>query len=299
MKGIITEIQRFSLKDGPGIRTTVFFKGCNMRCDWCHNPETLDRAAQLLFYPSRCIACGRCFRVCPTGAHQMAGDRHVLDRSLCTNCGRCAEVCFAEALVMAGKEMTVDAVMHEVRQDLIYYQESGGGVTLSGGEVLCQDDFALALIEACRGDQIPVAIETNLFTSVDPLLRIAAKTDLVMFDIKLIDPDEHRRRTCADNALILKNAQALADTGVDLIVRTPLIPGVTDSAANIGAIAGFVAGLPHVLYYELLNFNPLGAAKYAGLGLDNPYADARPLSQAALEDLAGVASAKGVQVRGC
>ena len=128
MKGIITEIQRFSLKDGPGIRTTVFFKGCNMRCAWCHNPETLEAAAQLLFYPSRCIACGRCFQVCPVQAHRMEGDRHVLDRSLCTDCGRCAEACYAGALVMAGQKMTVDSVMHEVLQDVIYYRESGGEI---------------------------------------------------------------------------------------------------------------------------------------------------------------------------
>ena len=150
MKTLVTDIQRFSLSDGDGIRTTVFLKGCNMRCGWCHNPETISRGAELMLYRQRCIGCGRCYEICPVGAHKLVDGEHVIDRSLCTSCGKCAEACYAEALAMCGKEMTVEEVLAEVIQDKAYYDNSGGGVTISGGEVLCSLDFATALARACR-----------------------------------------------------------------------------------------------------------------------------------------------------
>lgn len=273
MKHLITDIQRFSLRDGPGIRTTVFFKGCNMRCSWCHNPETLSFHRELLFYPAKCIGCGKCFAACPTGARTAAG----IDRAKCAACGACAEVCYAQALTMSGKEMSVEEIMEEILQDQAYYTASGGGVTLSGGEVLCRSDFALALTEACQQQGISVALETNLSQPWDKVAALLTKVDLVMADLKLMDDTAHRQHTGISNAQVLENLRRLEKP---LILRTPLIPGVTATEENLVAIGSFAATLPTLVCYEILNFNPLGGNKYDSLSKDNPFATARPYTEA-------------------
>lgn len=294
--GRITEVQRFSLTDGPGIRTTVFFKGCNMRCAWCHNPETVHAGNELMVWPERCIGCGHCVPVCPSGAHFVRDGAVGFDRDKCVNCGRCAEVCFPGAMTMAAKEMSVAQVMAEIVQDRAYYLDSDGGVTLSGGEVFCQPEFAGALISACCEENIPVAAETNLnweFAAMRPMLE---KLSLVMFDLKIVSPDAHQKWTGTDNALILANIRELDSLGIPLIGRTPLIPGVTDGAENIVAVAAELAGLKNLVRYELLNFNPLGASKYRALGVRDGFASARPLGKERLDELTAAASASGVQV---
>ncbi len=198
---------------------------------------------------------------------------------------------------MAGTAMTVDEVMREIRQDRIYYTESGGGVTLSGGEILCQPAFALALAGACRAEGVSVALETNLNAPAASVAELASKAELVLFDIKLIDPGAHHAATGADLTPVLENARLLAEMGIDLIVRTPLIPGVTDHTENVAGIAAFAARLASVRYYELLNFNPLGAAKYASLGLPYAFKDCRPLPPEKLSHLKAVAEAAGVTVK--
>ena len=285
MKTLITDIQRFSLNDGPGIRTTVFFKGCNMRCAWCHNPETLSNERELMFYPDKCIGCGKCFGVCPSGAQRTEGGIHVVDRSQCIACGKCAEVCYAEALTMIGREMTVEQIMAEIVQDKAYYEASGGGVTLSGGEVLCHADFALSLARACRAEGIPVAIETNLSFPYEHIKPLLSEVDLVMADLKLFDDEAHKQYVGVSNKNTLDN---LARVGKPLIVRTPLIPEVTDTKENLRAIGEFLAGLDNLLCYQLLNFNPLGASKYRGLDAENPFRDARPLSDERLREISAL-----------
>ena len=281
MKSLITDIQRFSLNDGPGIRTTVFFKGCNMHCTWCHNPETLSFERDLLFYPNKCIHCGKCFGACPAHAHQIVDGKHVINRSLCIRCGKCAEICYAQALTMSGKEMTVDEIMAEIRQDQPYYKTSGGGVTLSGGEVLCHVEFATEIARACKADGIHVALETNLSQPLERIAPLLAEVDLVMADCKLFNDSMHRKYTGISNETVLESLKAIQN--IPMIVRTPLIPGVTDTEENLRAIAAFLAGKANLKYYELLNFNPLGSAKYAGLDADNAFADARPYSREQLE----------------
>ncbi len=293
MYGMITDIQRFSLNDGPGIRTTVFLKGCNLHCAWCHNPETIRKKNELMVYPANCIGCGHCVPVCPSGARSIAAGVLQFDRSRCTACGACAAVCFPGALKMAGRSVSVEEVMGEILQDHAYYADSGGGVTLSGGELFCQAEFADALIDACRKEKIPVAVETNLnwqFESVRPILE---KLDLIMFDVKIFDYVEHKRWTGVENAELLDNARRLDTLNRPLIARTPLIPGATDSAENIRAIAGFLRNFRNLRCYELLNFNPLGESKYRALEEKNPFVSARPLKPEALTRLRGAAESVG------
>ncbi len=280
MNGTITNIQRFSLHDGDGIRTTVFLRGCNMRCAWCHNPETLEERGRPLFYARKCIGCGHYLAACPTGARKMN-----FQQPPCIGCGKCAQVCYPGAIEMAGKTVSTEEIMDEIRQDALYYRYSGGGVTFSGGEALCQRDFVAELAARCRAEGIETAVETNLMHRWEDIAPVLKEMSLIMADIKLMDGEAHRKWTGVGNERILENARRLGEMGVPIIFRTPLIPGATDGAENLRAIARFVSRIPGVRCYELLNFNPLGADKYAALGRENPFRDARPLSG---EKLAGI-----------
>ncbi len=271
--GMITDIQRFSLNDGPGIRTTVFLKGCNMTCAWCHNPETLSGEPEILIYPGQCIGCGACVGFDPKKAMaELPPNRESLTL-------RAAEKCFSGALVIAGRSMCAQDVLREAEQDALYYANSGGGVTLSGGEVMAQPDFAREILALCREKGIPAAVETNLAYDFSLLACLLPLLDLVMADIKLMDGQRHRELTGIGNERILDNAKKLAASGMPYILRTPIIPGVNDNAWEIGRIAEFIAAhnKGNLLYYELLNFNPLGTSKYQSLNLENPFSSARPL----------------------
>lgn len=292
MNGQITNIQRFSLHDGDGIRSTVFLRGCNMRCAWCHNPETLSDSNRPLFYAGKCIGCGHCFTACPTGARARN-----FDPELCTGCGRCAESCYPEAIRMSTKVMSVEDVMAEVRQDKIYYDYSGGGVTFSGGEALCQAEFVSALCDACAAENIRTAVETNLLHSFDKISPVLKKMSLIMADIKLMDSEAHRKWAGVPNTLVLENARKLGTLGIPVIFRTPLIPGVTDSMENLKATAEFIAKIPNVRCYELLNFNPLGADKYTALRQENMFADTKPLAQTRLNEITAQLRGLGVEIK--
>ncbi|MEN6314828.1 MAG: glycyl-radical enzyme activating protein [Clostridiaceae bacterium] len=297
MDGIITDIQRFSLNDGPGIRTTVFFKGCSMRCAWCHNPETLSPVKDLHYYERNCIGCGKCAEVCGTGAHYFSGGKHIFDRSLCLNCGKCANACYPDALVISGRKMSVKDVMEEILQDKAYYLDSGGGVTLSGGEVLCQQEFAAELVYACHENGIEVGVETNLYKPFNEIEQFLGMVDLVMLDIKLFDNEQHKKWTGVENSMILENVKKLSELGKPIIVRTPLIIGVTDTDENLKYIAMFIQGIKGVLRYELLNFNPLGTSKYASLGKENMFGKTRPLPQKRLDEIIAMLSEYSVAVK--
>ncbi|MDR2657989.1 MAG: glycyl-radical enzyme activating protein [Oscillospiraceae bacterium] len=290
--GIVTEIQRFSLNDGPGIRTTVFLKGCDMRCAWCHNPETCETSRQMMIYPERCIGCGACVRFDEAKSRPgLPPPRELLQLGD-------ADGCFSGALRVAGHEMTASAVMEEIIQDCAYYETSGGGVTISGGEAMTQPDFVKELLTLCRERGVQGAVETNLAYSFDRLEALAGLIDLVMADIKIFDAASHRKWTGVSNERILQNVKSLRTLNVPVILRTPVIPGVNDNDEEITAISRYIAcHVPNLMYYELLNFNPLGDSKYRALGLDNPFAQTRPLPAEDIERLADAARSCGIPVR--
>lgn len=295
MKHLITDIQRFSLSDGPGIRTTVFFKGCNMHCTWCHNPETLSMDRDLMFYPAKCIGCGRCFSTCENGAHKIENGIHIIDRSLCTKCGKCAEKCYAEALTMSGKEMSVEQIMFEIRQDKAYYDASGGGVTLSGGEVLCHTDFALEIAKACHAEGISVAIETNLSLPYEKIEPFIKEVDLIMADLKIFDEETHKKYTGISNKTIIENIKRISHP--QMVIRTPLIEGVTAKEENLRSIAKLLSGKENLLYYQLLNFNPLGDSKYQSLNKTNDFSSLRPYTDEQMKAFGEMLSNTGIKIK--
>lgn len=285
MTANITNIQRFSLNDGPGIRTTVFFQGCNMHCTWCHNPETISAKPVLMHYENKCIGCGKCLEVCPQGAHKIVDGKHVIDREKCVNCGKCAETCFADALIMSSTPMTVEEVMKEIRQDKEYYETSGGGVTVSGGEATLHLQFINELADACHKEGIQIAIESNMTVPWHHMVDTLKKMDLIMCDMKLNQCVAHRQYTGVDNCMIFNNIGRASTLGIPVIVRTPLISGVTDSIENLKPIAEYMSKMNNILYYELLNFNPLGSSKREALDAQDDFKDTKPFSQSHLDEI--------------
>lgn len=261
MNGIVTDIQRFSTHDGPGIRTTVFLKGCNMHCFWCHNPETIQCKPQLRFDPSKCIGCGDCAAVCTRHGHEFTPEAHDLHRENCVACMACARTCYSGALQAVGKEMTVEELYGAIAEDEAFYRNSGGGVTLSGGEVSMQRDFAVEVLKKCKANGIHTAIESNLSMDWNYLAPLIDEVDLVMTDIKCMDDAQHMEATGVSLVRVLQNIAKLDEIGKPFIVRTPVIPDFNDSEDNITATAFMLKPFRHLQYYELLTYNPLGEEK--------------------------------------
>ncbi len=295
--GLVFDIRKFSLHDGPGIRTTVFLKGCGLRCLWCHNPESQSPRPELILYPERCIGCEACLAACPQGAIRRAEDgRLVTLTERCTRCGSCLAVCYAEARAIAGQEMTVEQVMAEVQRDAAFYEESGGGVTFSGGEPLAQADFLLGLLLACRARGLHTTLDTCGYASEATLHRVRPYVDLFLFDLKMMDDNRHRAATGVSNGPIQRNLRLLAEDGQRVIVRTPIIPGCTDDEPNIRQIGTFVStlGLTQV---DILPYHRLANDKYARLNRPNPLPDLAPLTDARLAEIKHTLENYGLQVR--
>ena len=267
LQGTIFNIQRYSTSDGPGVRTTVFLKGCTNLCAWCHNPESMRQAPQLQVHLDRCIGCGRCVATCPQGAQRLDDGSRDFDRGACVACGACATECFAGALEMCGRAMSVAEVVAEIVKDEPYYRHSGGGVTFSGGEPVLQTDFLRQLLVVCREHDLHTAVDTAGNYPWALLESLLPHLDLVLYDLKVLDPARHRRWVGNDGERIRDNLERLGAAGHPLIVRTPVVGGVNDDDAEIAGMARLLGRLDHLVYYELLPYHPLGDAKLQSFGL--------------------------------
>lgn len=266
---LVTNIQGYSIHDGPGIRTVVFLKGCPLRCKWCANPENLKDAVQIGFIQKLCTGCGRCLKTCRFQAI-IPGDGQRINRDACSCCGECVDTCYYKALVRYGNPLTAEEVFDKVRRDKMFYDSSDGGVTVSGGEPLMHPGFVYELFALCRKEKIHTCIETCGCVSQKALETVLPVTDLFYFDLKISDPEIHRQYTGTDNTLIRANARFLAGAEANILFRQPLIPGITDTDENIEGTAAFIRSLNRPdLALQLMPYHRMGLSKYAAL--DQPY----------------------------
>ena len=306
MTGIVFNIQRFSLHDGPGIRTTVFLKGCSLHCFWCHNPEGIALKPDIQFFAERCILCGGCVTACEHGANSILDNVLHFDRQRCTACGQCVDTCYAEARLRVGVEMTPAAVFEQILADRMYYAESGGGVTLSGGEPALQPAFAQEILARCQAEGIHTAIETAGNVPWSSLAALLPFTDLILMDLKQMDPAKHRAAVGVSNSRLLQNARRLAaETNLPILFRIPVIPGVNDSPEDVAAIAAYVRQLiearagrehPAPIRLDLLPFHRLAGDKYRSLDSDYRARDLTPPSKEKMLELAALVRECGVEM---
>ena len=300
LEGMIFDIQRFSLHDGYGIRTLVFLKGCPLRCEWCSNPESQGSAPEIMFYEESCIRCGACLEVCPFGETlRSRGFRtdFSVARDLCAGCGRCADVCWAEARRIAGRRVSVEKVFAVVERDEVFYRESGGGVTVGGGEPSFQAPFVAALLARCGERGIHTAVETCGHASWKNLREILRHTDLLLFDLKHMDPEAHRAKTGVGNELILGNARRAAKMVKEMIIRFPIVPGFNDDPAHVRSLGAFVRkNLPEVKRVDLLPYHSVGESKSARLSRTYALSGLPPLAPERIRETESILKSCGLSV---
>ena len=267
MKARILDIKRFAIHDGDGIRTTVFFKGCPLKCVWCHNPEGISAKPQLAYYERKCISCGECVSVCLAGAHKMVNGAHFFDREKCVGCGKCETACLGNALKFYGKEYTVDELLEIVLKDRSFYEKSGGGVTLSGGECTLQADFCAEFLKKLKERNINTAVDTCGFAKKSDLDKIIPYTDVFLYDVKAIDEDVHIKCTGKSNKKILENLKYLDDCGARIEVRVPFVPEFNDN--QMFKIKEFLGNVKNLVRVKILPYHNLAGSKYLALGLNN------------------------------
>lgn len=270
----ITDIKRFAVHDGDGIRTTVFFKGCPLKCVWCHNPESIAFRPQSAYYEKKCLDCGECVEVCPASAHKITEAGHLFDRDACLSCGLCADSCLGSAMTFYGREMTVDELVPLLLEDRDFYESSGGGVTLSGGECLCQADACAELLRALKAEGINTAVDTCGSVPREAFDKVMAHTDTFLYDIKAIDEDVHIKCTGRPNRLILDNIRYIDACGKAIEVRIPYVPEL--NADQIEKIADFLRPLKNVKAVKVLPYHNYAGSKYAALGMENTLPERLP-----------------------
>ena len=305
--GTIFDIKKYAIHDGPGIRTTVFFQGCPLSCWWCHNPESQPRHPVLLYRANRCVLCGTCVETCPQNGISISphpnpsptgrGAYATTDRTKCDVCGECAEVCYHGAREVSGREVTVAAVLAEIERDVPFYDQSGGGVTFSGGEPLLQPQFLAALLKECRTREIHTVVDTTGLAAWETIDRLRGDVNLFLYDLKLMDDARHRKYTGVSNRLILSNLVRLAESGEQIAIRIPLIPGINDDAKNLWQSAEFIARLPNITGIELMGYHDIAAAKYEALGREYPLPETIPPTEAEMQSAARYFKDFGLQVK--
>ena len=271
---VICEIKRFAVHDGDGIRTTVFLKGCPLKCVWCHNPETISPKPQLSYFKHKCTGCGKCVNTCPRGAHKIANGQHIFDRTLCAGCGKCSKVCLGDALKLQGTPMTVSELLPLLLEDRAFYETSGGGVTLSGGECLLQGAFCAELLRQLKENGIHTAVDTCGFISKSAFDAVIPYTDVFLYDIKAIDPHLHEVCTGQRNEVILENLRYLDSRGKRVEIRIPYVPGYNDG--EIPKIQAYLRQFTNISAVKILPYHNYAGTKYASLGMPNTLPETLP-----------------------
>ncbi len=297
VKGKIFNIMKYSIHDGPGIRTTVFFKGCPLKCQWCHNPESQGFDQELMYRPERCVRCGRCLEICSSGAIISLEGKLEYLRDKCLACGECCTVCHAGVRELVAKTMSVNEVMTEIEKDVVFYDESGGGVTFSGGEAMMQPEFLLEILKNCQKQEIHTAIETCGFVNLDSLQTISNYVDLFLYDIKMMDSGKHQDVTGAPNELILSNLRWLTEHHPKVIVRIAIILGINDDEENLHQIGKFVASLKQVTEIHCLPYHKAGVEKYQRLDRKYRLLDLQAPDSEYMEEIARKLRRFGVTVK--
>jgi len=295
-RATVFEIERFALNDGPGIRSVVFFKGCPLRCRWCSNPESQSPGPELFYRPRTCLACGRCVEVCPQGALRLRATLEIY-RELCNACGQCVQACNTESLSLAGRELAVGEILQELLRDEIFYRNSGGGVTFSGGEPTAQPEALRVLAGLCRDRGLATCLETCGFFPWEAIEEALPALDLVLFDLKHLDSGRHQELTGAGNELVLANLRRLVEAGIEVVVRFPLIPGINDDPAHLGRLGDFLKGCAPGLRLDLLPYHRLGNSKYGGLGRPCPLEEVVPPTEEQLQAVKEFFERRGLAAR--
>jgi pyruvate formate lyase activating enzyme len=294
--GLVSKIQRYSINDGPGIRTTVFLKGCSMQCEWCCNPELINPQPEILKDHKICVHCGECFSNCPEDAIYEDANEYLINRTLCTVCGICVEVCPVGAYELIGRTMSVNELVTELMKDRVFYKVSDGGVTFSGGEPTLQYDFVKKTAQELKRNQIHIALDTCGNVPWAYLQELVEVVDLVLYDIKFVDNEKHARFTGESNEVIMQNAVKLSNLGIPLVIRLPLLPGINDTQEEISAIVSFIQGLETVQRVDILPYHKLGIGKYRMLGMEYRLGSLVPPERDHLEKLGNLIEANGFKV---
>lgn len=277
MNAKITEIKRFAVHDGDGIRTTVFFKGCPLKCIWCHNPEGISFEPQLAYYENKCIRCGECVPLCANNAHYMENGNHIYDREKCVSCGKCAEGCLGNSLTFYGREMTVDELLPILLEDKEFYENSRGGITLSGGECLMHPDFCAELLKRLKENGVHTAVDTCGFVSRVAIDKVMPYTDIFLYDLKAYDEDVHIKCTGQSNKIILDNLKYIDSCGKQIEIRIPYVPKYNDE--QIEKIGAFLSGLKNIVKVRVLPYHNYAGSKYKALNMENTIPEALPTDE--------------------
>jgi pyruvate formate lyase activating enzyme len=296
-KGIIFDIKRYAIHDGPGIRTTVFFKGCPLRCLWCCNPESYKMSPEIIYTESRCIHCDSCQMVCPNNAIKISKNKLEIIRENCNGCGICAIECPANALELSGKPYSVKELLAEVEKDSTFYQKSEGGITVSGGECTMQSEFLLSFLKKCKENYLHVTLDTCGFVEWNIFKKIIEYVDLVLFDVKIMNEKQHIKCTSKSNKLILENLNKLSKIGIPVIIRIPLIPGFNDSEKEISAMADTVSKLKNIQEVNILPYHRLGESKHTRLGNEYKMKNTNPPNDPCLEKTKNFFMSKGIKIK--